>query len=204
MATSNIQSAVDKLSIRNVKGSCLVPDRSQEWIVQRCKELEIEYKVFPNFVQLYFYPTSLRVSFFKRRQSTSATTIHTNVTGCASLQKLEDTVSILATFLKCGESGIVSKVDNITATTNMRHLVKNSINLLECIPFIESNSSQQLTWRFNQETFSGLCVYGLNCTAIVYSTTNIVLVGGKSWRACQDLTKIIEDIIQLVVLDSPN
>ncbi len=194
--------SVQQLSIRNVKGSFIVPARSQDWIVQRCADLDVHCRTFPNFVQLYFQPTSLRVSFFRRCRhqqqkhgsGNDESKMHANVTGCANIEKFQATVGILADFLKCHAEGIEWRVENITATTNIKHLLRSQLALLDCIPYIKS-TDEILDWRLNQETFSGLCIYATDCTGIVYSTGNIVLVGAKNWAACSRLASLLENII---------
>ena len=170
------------ISVRNIKLSAKFPCLSLEEIVERCDNAGIMYKCYPNFVQLYFPHSKLRASFFKTRSSSQ----HVNVTGIKNFLELSDNLAQICQLCDIPVTKISYKVNNVTAVTNFNQ----SICFDSLIPKLQQAG---LLCRSNKELFAGLSIKSDSCSAILYPSGALVLLGADNIKSCQELADNISN-----------
>ena len=171
-----------EISVRNVKLSAKFPCFSLQEIADRCEEAKICYKCYPNFVQLYFPHSKLRASFFKTRSF--AYKQHVNVTGIRDFPDIQESVTIICNLLDVPYSDITYKVNNVTAVGNVGKNIRFEI----IVPKLQQEG---LLCRSNKELFAGLSVKSASCSAILYPSGALVLLGSNNIQSCQALADTI-------------
>ena len=180
-----------RLCVRNLKLSAKIPTQSLQWIIAQCKSRSIRYKTFHNFVLLYVSDSSLRLTFFKKGEK--AAKQHLNITGVSGFESLPKVLIFTANFLECQVSDISYCIDNITACTNVFPPNREDYELLSLPKVSTLVSSLGLETRLNSELFAGLIIKNPHCTAILYSTGGLVIVGAKTLATAYTLATLIDE-----------
>ncbi len=115
---------------------------------------------------------------------------HVNITGLRTHDAARRSVKTLARVLKVAVPCPVYKVDNISASARL----KKGVDIYN----LSKKTFPNVTIKFNAEVFPGLYFKTSTCTAIVFRTGNVVLVGAKQLfhvHACvHELCKALESV----------
>lgn len=166
-------------TISNVKLSVKTSNSyTLEELLNLCKEHNLQYKKFHNFVVIL---CKFKYIIFKKGKKSVN---HINITHIKNNYEISDAITFLKSNLDIDVEVSSCIVDNITVSA----LCPHKVNLPN---FFLSNKDLKLS--YNNEKFPGLFVKLGNGTIILFSSGKFVIVGIKDESKIADLVKLIRE-----------
>lgn len=188
-----------KLSIKASSSKCL--PEILERVNSSFTSSRLTSKIFGNFIQLSEVGSSLRISFFKKRchQAVSCDvqndenypSSHINITGIEDEQDYQRAIIIIKDILECTDSDLVIHVDSITFSGQLSDAIPKPINLTTLCNSI--NLKTNLSARYNRESFTGLCIYGIKACVILYSSGSLLVIARELEENGLNLAQIVQE-----------
>ena len=166
--------------ITNVKVSCKIPEIALNDVKEICKEKEISYKCFNNFV--VFRTKGFTYTLFKKRSHLDSLKeckkiedqkCHCNITKCL-FSNVRKALKTLALLIKCEYSDLQYTIDTITAAGCLGFGLdlENAVSENTCL----SNKI-----KFNPEVFPGIFIsVAPSIKGIFFRSGKYVIVGCRS------------------------
>lgn len=142
-----------------------------------------------------FYSSSLRFIIFRKIRQLQ----HINCTGVNSLEALKDAIKYLCSTFDISNADICQiTIDNITGVSNcLTYLSEKKsvdfLNLPKLSRFINVNCPTIAQASFNGENFSALVFRSFGSVILIYATSKIVIISGKSVEQIQKALSLLKE-----------